>query len=268
MTNEFIHLFLLILSGYTLLMVTAWVFAWRLQFFSLVDAVWALGIGVGSALIQLTMGEISPRSLVAAALSLFWGLRLGIYLSIRLKKHYPVEDTRYEKLKQQWGHRLPVNTFLFFIFQGITQAIFTIPFLLASLNHTPFPQLNETIGALLVVMGVMGESISDSQLSRFKLNPTGHGKVCTAGLWRFSRHPNYFFEWVIWLGFGVFSLGTLSIWVSLIAPALMLYLLLFVTGVRPSEEQALKSRGDAYRNYQRETSSFVPWFSKTKTKLS
>ena len=80
------------------------------------------------------------------------------------------------------------------------------------------------------------------------------------GLWRYSRHPNYFFQWLTWVAYALMALAAPWGWIGLLAPLLILYLIVFVTGIPPSEEQALKSRGDDYRRYQRETSAFVPWF--------
>ncbi len=259
---ELARLFILLLAGYVTVMAVAWVIAWKLNFLSLVDAVWAYGIGIGSAFIQLHSGQNYFRTAVVATLALFWGLRLGSFLSVRLKRHYPIEDTRYQNLKTNWAKNLKLKTFLFFTFQGVTQSIFSIPFFMAAANNSPFPQVSEILSIMLVVSGVIGESIADWQLAHFKLNSAIQSKVCDAGLWKYSRHPNYFFEWLIWLGFGTFSIGAPQGWISLFAPALMLYLLLFVTGVRPSEEQSLKSRGDAYKLYQNKTSTFIPWFPK------
>lgn len=104
--------------------------------------------------------------------------------------------------------------------------------------------------------------LADRQLARFRADPANKGKVCQAGLWNYSRHPNYFFEWLVWVGYAVFALGSPWGWLGLIAPALMLHFLLNVTGIPMTEELSLKSKGDAYRAYQRTTSAFVPWFKK------
>ena len=105
----------------------------------------------------------------------------------------------------------------------------------------------------------MGETIADRQLVTFKKDPGSRGKTCRAGLWHYSRHPNYFFEWILWCGFGVLGLAGPWGWAGLAAPALMLYTIVFVTGIPPTEAQALVSRGEDYRAYQRTTSPFVPW---------
>jgi steroid 5-alpha reductase family enzyme len=99
-------------------------------------------------------------------------------------------------------------------------------------------------------------------LHRFKANPANRGRTCQAGLWRYSRHPNYFFEWVVWVGFFVFALGSPWGWTAVASPIVMLYILLFVTGVPAAEAASLRSRGDEFRAYQHTTSTFVPWLRK------
>ena len=109
------------------------------------------------------------------------------------------------------------------------------------------------------VMGVIGETVADRQLLAFKRDPAHRGRTCRAGLWRYSRHPNYFFEWVLWCGFGAFGLTGPLGWLGLAAPFLILFTILFETGIPPTEAQALASRGEDYRRYQRTTRAFVPW---------
>jgi steroid 5-alpha reductase family enzyme len=243
-------------------MTIAWAIALRLKFLSLVDAVWALGIGTCAAVYHIAFGSVQLRSALSVSIILLWSLRLGGYLSFRLAAHFPSEDTRYVKLKSSWSEALAGKSFVFFQFQALTQALFTYPFAVTALDGSDFPRLNEIFGFALALVGIVGESISDRQLKRFKENRSNKGQVCNVGLWRYSRHPNYFFEWVIWCGFGTLALTGPMGSLALICPIVMLLLLLFVTGVAPSEEQSLKSRGQAYVQYQKTTSRFVPWFPK------
>ena len=112
---------------------------------------------------------------------------------------------------------------------------------------------------MLVVVGVVGETVADRQLLAFKRDPANRGRTCRTGLWRTSRHPNYFFEWILWCGFGLLGYAAPWGWTGLAAPLLILCSIVFVTGIPPTEAQALASRGDDYRAYQRTTSAFVPW---------
>jgi steroid 5-alpha reductase family enzyme len=113
--------------------------------------------------------------------------------------------------------------------------------------------------------GALFEAIADGQLRRHKANLENSGKTMRSGLWRYSRHPNYFGQWLTWVGYALVATPAPWGWIAWFAPALMLYLILFVTGVKPSEEAAIKSRGEDFRRYQRETSPFVPWFPKRAT---
>jgi steroid 5-alpha reductase family enzyme len=126
----------------------------------------------------------------------------------------------------------------------------------------PSPELSpiEYLGAALWLLAVSGEIASDVQLSRFKADPRNKGKTCRAGLWNLSRHPNYFFEWLIWMAFALFALASPYGYLGLLSPALILFFLFKVTGIPATEAQALRSRGDDYRRYQETTSAFVPWF--------
>jgi steroid 5-alpha reductase family enzyme len=250
------------LAGCSIVMTIAWMVALRLRFLSLVDAVWALGIGTCAASYHVALGRVQLRSLFSVGIILLWSLRLGGYLSLRLAAHFPKEDSRYTNLKSSWSSALAGKSFLFFQFQALTQALFAYPFAVTALDGSDFPHMNEIVGLALALVGVVGEGFSDRQLKRFKNNRTNLGRVCDVGLWRYSRHPNYFFEWVIWCGFGTLALAGPMGALALVCPLVMLLLLLFVTGVAPSEEQSLQSRGLAYVRYQKTTSRFVPWFPK------
>jgi steroid 5-alpha reductase family enzyme len=121
-------------------------------------------------------------------------------------------------------------------------------------------RIQDFLGAAIALASVAGEAIADEQLRRFKINPANAGQVCEVGLWRWSRHPNYFFEWVGWLAYPTIALSPAYLWgwASLGAPALMYWLLVHVTGIPPLEQQMLRSRGDRYLVYQARTSQFFP----------
>ena len=152
---------------------------------------------------------------------------------------------------------------LFFELQAVLVVIFSFPFLFASFNPEPDLHPLEMVGLLVAVLGLAGESLADHQMQAFKSNPARQGAVCDVGLWKYSRHPNYFFESVIWWGFFIAALASPWGWLALVCPLLMLYFLFQVTGIPLTEEYALKSKGEAYRRYQQTTSAFVPWFRKT-----
>jgi steroid 5-alpha reductase family enzyme len=144
--------------------------------------------------------------------------------------------------------------------QGALNAFLSLPFLFACVNGDPLLRTIEIVGVFVFVVSLVGESAADSSLNAFRERPDSRGRVCRDGLWRYSRHPNYFFEWLIWCAFALVASAAPWGFVAWSAPALMLYFLFRITGIPATEEQALRSRGDAYREYQRTTSVFVPWF--------
>ena len=193
-------------------------------------------------------------------MTLVWSLRLAFFLYRRVMGHHPVEDGRYERLRREWALHADRRFFWFFEAQGLLNLLLAAPLLLACINNAPAVQTLEWVGVALFVVALAGESLADRQLEAWKRDPANRQQTCRAGLWRYSRHPNYFFEWLVWVAFFVFALGSPWGWLSIYCPALMLYFLLRVTGIPATEAQALKSRGPDYREYQRTTSAFVPWF--------
>jgi steroid 5-alpha reductase family enzyme len=173
------------------------------------------------------------------------------------------EDGRYAQLREEWGEQANTNMFLFFQFQAFLAVLLSLPFLLISFNPEPAIQLVEIIGIGVWTIGFAGETLADAQLKRFKSKPENKGKVCDVGLWFYSRHPNYFFEWVICLAYFLIALAAPYGWLSIISPLLMLHFLKNVTGIPATEEQILKSRGEPYKIYQKTTSSFILWFKKS-----
>ncbi|MFM7815832.1 MAG: DUF1295 domain-containing protein [Verrucomicrobiota bacterium] len=246
----------------------------RLNNYGIVDAVWSAGFSGLAILYYLTAPRVAVssgpiRDEVLTTLAVLWSLRLGIHLAIRVWRHHPVEDVRYARLRELWGERTPRRMWGFFQVQGVLQAILSMPFLLVCLNvGTPEPSWAglsplEWTGAILWLVALGGESIADLQLSRFRNNPANRGRVCQDGLWHWSRHPNYFFEWLIWVAWAVFAWDSPLGCLSLICPILMWHFLVNVTGIPMTEELSVRSKGDAYREYQRTTSAFVPWFRKS-----
>jgi len=187
-----------------------------------------------------------------------WSGRLLAYLWPRVIGR--PEDPRYARLRVQWGKPSAVFFLTFFLGQGALAILLSLPLVITRMNtRTEFSSW-EWIGLVLWLAALSGEWISDMQLRRFKASPGNKGRTCRSGLWKYSRHPNYFFEWVIWVALAVFAAGSPWGWTSVLCPALMLYFLTRVTGIPPAEDQALQSRGEDYRQYQRTTSAFIPWF--------
>lgn len=246
-----------------LMMVVVWYIAKRLNNAGYVDAAWSYGFTFVIAVFALAGSGDATRKLVLAAMVAVWSLRLGTHILLRLLKHHPTEDPRYAELREMFPKRPWFMFFGFFQLQAILIGILSIPFAISASNSAPALNPWEIAGVILFVAAFLGEIVADAQLAAFKRNSANAGKVCDAGLWRYSRHPNYFFEWLIWVAFFLYTLGSPHGWVGIISPLLMLLFLTKVTGIPPAEAQSLKSRGDVYRDYQRRTSAFVPWLPRT-----
>lgn len=238
------------------LMVALWLVQRRTGNAGVVDAGWAAGIG-GAAILLALMLEGDPlRRLLVAGMGGVWGLRLALHIHHR--SHGKTEDGRYQQLRREWGDQVQFRMFRFYQIQAVTVAFFALPFALAA-HHDQPPGLFDVLAFSLWLLAVAGESLADAQLSAFKRSSNGE-RVCRRGLWRYSRHPNYFFEWLNWCAFALIALPADAGVLALLAPAAILYLLLKVTGIPATEAQAVRSKGEAYRDYQRTTSAFVPWF--------
>jgi len=238
-----------------------WLWSIKINNYSIIDAVWSFAFALHAAVFLSFVPDIGSRHVVLFSMICAWSLRLGFFLTRRLYQHHPVEDTRYQKLRQDYGTNVKFRFFVFFIYQAISVSILTLPFGFVFADDRSDLNIYEMVGVLYWLVSLIGESIADGQMNRFKSNPANKGQVCNIGLWNYSRHPNYFFESQIWFGFFIFAIGSGIYW-GVYAPIIILMLLLKVTGVPPSEEQSLKTRGDLYRQYQARTSVFIPWFPK------
>ncbi len=226
--------------------------------YGIVDIAWSYAFAL-LALIYALFGTGWPvRRALVAAMAVAWSLRLGTHLLVRIARKHPEEDGRYRQLRKDWAGAFKLKMAGFFQMQAVSVVLLGIPFLAACSNPEPALGTLEWCGAALWLAAISGEALSDAQLAMFKRTARDSKAVCDAGLWRYSRHPNYFFEWLIWVGYFLFACGSPWGWVGIISPACILYLLLRVTGIPMTEEQSIRSKGDAYRSYQARTSPFVP----------
>jgi steroid 5-alpha reductase family enzyme len=252
------------------LMTLLWLVQRRTRDAGVVDAGWAGGLAAAAIFAGATgSGHVGVRLLIALMGGL-WGLRLCWHiLSDRVLKG--AEDGRYAMWREKLGPRVNRAFFWFFQAQAFFVVFLCVPFLLAAgtTQAGPLPgglTWMHAAGAILFITSKAGELIADQQLKAFKAKAENKGRTCRSGLWRFSRHPNYFCEWLIWVSFALVATGSVSgagvRWLAWLAPTFMLFLILKVTGIPPTEKRALATRGEDYRRYQRETSAFVPWFPK------
>jgi len=246
------------------LMAVLWLVQRRTGNAGIVDAGWAGGIGLLGAFFVATSNGYLPRRVLVATLIGVWSARLAIYLLVDRVLGCP-EEGRYRTLRDKWGAAAQRRLFVFFQTQALAALFFALPVLVVA--HHPVARWTawDLAGAVIWCASVVNTILADRQLARFKRRPESRGKTCREGWWRYSRHPNYFFEWLHWWSYVALAVGASYWWLTLMAPAVMLYFLLYVTGIPPTEAQALASRGEDYRQYQRTTSVFVPWFPKRET---
>lgn len=243
------------------LMLALWLIQIKTKNAAIVDVGWAFGLVVMNAVYLVSMDGFWQRKLIVTTMVSVWGFRLAFFLLFG-RVIGKSEDARYQTLREHWGKNANLQFLWFFQLQGLLNIIFSLPFFFAHANSSEAIRPVEWLGAWLWLVAFLGETLSDYQLGAFKKNSNNQGKVCNVGLWRYSRHPNYFFEFLIWCSYFLFATGSPYGWLSMVCPALIFYFLFKVTGIPATETQALKSKGDAYRAYQRNTSVFVPWFPK------
>lgn len=247
------------------LMLLLWLIHFPMRNAAIVDFGWAAGLALLGGFYAYFAGGFPARAALIGGMSVIWGLRLAFHLLFDRILGHP-EEGRYQELRRQWKTNLGAKFLVFYLFQGLLDVVLSAPFLLAARNPAAGLSPLEIGAAVLWLVAVFGESLADRQLAAFKARPTSKGRTCRDGLWFYSRHPNYFFEWLIWVSFSLFALASPYGYLGLISPALILYFLLRVTGIPATEAQALRSRGDEYREYQRTTSAFIPWLPNSPSK--
>ncbi len=245
------------------LMFVLWLLHLATKNASIVDVGWAASLALLAIVYALRASGDVVRSWTIASMAAIWGLRLAAHLLARIVGE--PEEGRYVQLRREWKTNLGFKFLIFFEFQAILAVILSLPFLLPTFNESSGLTVVELIAVAVWIVGIAGESVADQQLNRFKSDPSNKGRTCQVGLWKYSRHPNYFFEWLIWTSFALFALSSPLGWLGLISPVLILYFLFNVTGIPATEAQALRSRGDEYRHYQETTSAFFPWFPRRTT---
>jgi steroid 5-alpha reductase family enzyme len=243
----------------SVVMLAGWLQQRRTRNAGIVDALWASCMA-GSAVFYAISGTgaLLPRILVGA-MGALWGLRLAAHIWARVRRES--EDGRYLALRRHWNDD-QIRFLLFFLGQAVLTVLFSLPFWIAVKNPLAEWSIWYSLAIAIWMIALVGEWIADHQLAAFRADAAMQGRTCRRGLWRYSRHPNYFFEWLHWFAYVALAVGCGTAWVmaSLIGPVLMLCTLYWVTGIPYTEAQALRTRGDDYRVYQRTTSALIPWF--------
>lgn len=245
-------------------MMLAWWGRQRTGNSSWIDFGWTASVAVVAVVVTL-FGAYSAgstaREVMVTALVASWGLRLAGHLLRRARRG--VDDPRYAELARQWGTDAPRRMFWFAQSQAIAALPLVLAALLAAGRSGAAPDWQDVVGGLVAVMAITGAAVSDTQLRRFTGDPGKRGKVCDHGLWRWSRHPNYFFEWLGWVGLAFIALplgdGSTVGWLAAIAPIEMYILLNHVSGIPLLEAQMARSRPAEWEAYRSRTSAFFLW---------
>jgi steroid 5-alpha reductase family enzyme len=244
-------------------MASAWYVQGRTGNSGWVDVTWSLGVG-GVAFVAAAwpLGHDWPhwRQILVAVLAASWCLRLGIHIAGRTRA--ATDDPRYRNLIIQWGSDAARRMFWFLQSQAAVGIILALSIVVAAHNPNPDLRIQDFIGLATLLAGLVGEAVADHQLRAFKSEPANRKAVCDVGLWRSSRHPNYFFEWVSWLAYPIIAIDFAGQnpfgCIALAAPICMYFVLVHVSGIPPLEDHMLRSRGEAFRAYQKRTRPFFP----------
>jgi steroid 5-alpha reductase family enzyme len=257
-----LYLSLGVLLAMVLVMGVGWFVQRAVQDGGWTDVFWTFGTGTTLAAAALCpVGpEAGPywRHALAAAMVALWSIRLGGYILRRVIKG--PEDARYAGFRREWGADFQKRMVSLMMAQAPAAALLSPSVILAARADRPDFGVQDILGLLIFAGALFGEGLADAQMHAFRANPANHGKVCETGLWSWSRHPNYFFEAAVWIAYPVIALDPARplTWLSLIAPVIMFLTVRFASGVPPLEEAMLKSRGDAFRDYQSRVSVFIP----------
>ena len=246
-----------------LVMALAWVVQRRTGQGGWADVFWSFGLGaagVGVALFPLDGQPPSARQILVGGLIAAWGARLGAHIATRASKE--AEDPRYARLREEWGDGFQTRMFGFLMLQAGAAAVLTLSVMVAARNPAPGLGPQDAVAAFVLLAALSGEALADHQLRAFKADPANRGDVCDRGLWAWSRHPNYFFEWLGWCAYPLFALDLSGAWpwgwLAFSGPAYIYWLLTRVSGVPLLEAHMRRSRPEAFARYAARTSVFFP----------
>ncbi len=264
---SFLHLLIAtvsLLAALAAVMAFAWMLWRRTGNAGWVDTVWTFGLGATGIVSTVTAIAASEgslaRQLIILTLIAIWSLRLGGHIALRTSGIK--DDPRYAKLAEGWGQDARRRMFWLLQMQAYASLPLALSMFLAAWNPVPELRFQDIVAAIVFAVAIGGEALADAQLRAFARDPKNKGKVCDTGLWAWSRHPNYFFEWLGWWAYPLFAITSFSVypwgWLALFGPAFMYWLLVRVSGIPPLEQHMLESRGDRFRAYQGRVSAFFP----------
>jgi steroid 5-alpha reductase family enzyme len=246
----------------TVVMIVAFGFFKKTKMIGVIDIFWSLSFFVQTILATAILKPSAERVIVILLMVGIWSLRLTVHLTMRFMKS-DKDDPRYDQLRSVWLKDFDFKVFLMFLLQGVSVLLLMGPVVCFTLEAKPLSIFFTASAVVLFATALLGESIADAQLEEFKKRKTEC--VCKTGLWKYSRHPNYFFEWLVWCAFFVLCIPCEMGAFMIYAPLIMLVLLTKVTGIPPAERLSLEHRGAAFARYQETTSAFFPWFPKERS---
>lgn len=258
--NDFSTLYFQNLALVMTMMTVLWIASVLLKNVSIVDMFWGFGFVVSAFFYYAQLQNPNGLSLLLLILVSIWGMRLSIYLGWR--NIGKPEDFRYQEFRKKYGEKRYwwISFFQTFVLQGILIWLISAPILGAMINQSNQLNILHYLAILLWLIGVLFEALGDFQLLRFKKNPLNKGKVLDTGLWKYTRHPNYFGDSAVWWSYGIFCIAAGS-YIPVLGSLLMTALIIKVSGVALLEK-SLKENKPEYQEYIRKTSSFIPWFPK------
>lgn len=223
---------------------------------SIADIGWGLGFILVALLSFFLERGYTFRRLLVVGLVVIWGTRLAAHIALRNRKRG--EDFRYAKWREQWGRWFIVRSYLqVFLLQGLILLLISYPVIVINHSQQRGWTVLDTLGFCVWLIGFLFEAVGDDQLTRFKKNPANKGRVITTGLWKTTRHPNYFGESAMWWGIFMIALSVKNGWTAVISPVVITFMLLKVSGVPMLEK---KYAGNLeFEEYARKTSAFIPW---------
>lgn len=251
-------------AALSLVMTGAWAAVLRGAGSGWIDAAWSFALGAAGVVLALLPVAGWPsdpwRRLAVAGLAAAWSLRLGLHIAARTQRGG--DDPRYAQLKAEWGATWRWRLLLFLQIQAGAALLLAAVIFLAAHNPEPGLRWSDLLGGLVVAAAILGEGIADAQLARFRADPANAGRLCDTGLRSVTRHPNYFCQWLGWAGYAAIAIGPDGsrpwAWAALAAPILMYWLLVHASGIPPLEAHMLRSRGQAFRDYQHRVNAFWP----------
>jgi len=245
------------------IMAAAWYLQRRTGNSGWVDVIWPLGVGsvaFTASVLPFTNGGLHWRQIAVAVLAAGWCIRLGLHIAKRTRK--ATDDPRYRELIDQWGRNAARRMFWFLQSQAAVGSVLVISIMVAARNPDPYLRIQDLLGLATLAAAIIGEAIADRQLRAFRQYDGNKDRVCDVGLWRWSRHPNYFFEWLLWVAYPIIAIDFAGYnpygWLALPAPVCMYWVLVHVSGIPPLEQHMLRSRGEVFRAYQQRTRPFLP----------